>query len=187
MTDMIRTHLNRALVVSAALLLATTVSAAEPSNPVAKAATDKDNKGADKKAEKALDKATDKAADKAADGKGGDKAKVDRSEERAARKLAQHNAQKEKLRGMLKAPMDSAMKQELRRHAERVAKIERVKQVATDAKDNDSVERATKLLAKENARHDKWMEKIAVVAPTPGTPAAPAVDPKADPTKAGAK
>ena len=58
---------------------------------------------------------------------------------------------------MLKGPLDVPVKEELRRHAERVARIERIKAVATDAKDNDAMDRAGKLIGKENARHDKWM------------------------------
>ena len=55
--------------------------------------------------------------------------------------------------------------------------------VATDAKDKDSAERADKLLTKENARHDKWMEKIKAGI-TPVT--TPVVTPTPD-TKGGAK
>jgi len=84
------------------------------------------------------------------------------------------------LSARLKGPADDALKQELRRHAERVARLDRIKAVAADAKDADSGERATKLLAKENARHDKWMEKQTAATP----PAAPVMAPV---TKEGAK
>lgn len=73
----------------------------------------------------------------------------------AERRAKEHDAQRAKLATTMKGPMDDALKQELRRHAERVARIERVKSVATDAKDKDAVDRAGKLLAKENARHEK--------------------------------
>ena len=46
-----------------------------------------------------------------------------------------------------------------------------IKVVATEAKDTDAVDRAGKLLGKENARHDKWMEKHVAVA-APAVPAA---------------
>ncbi len=152
--------MTRGFLVGAALLLASTASAQAP-NAVAHGkdhAADK-AKGADEKTAKPDDKAG----------------------ERAARKAKEHEAQKTQLSATLKTPANDALKEELRRHAERVARIERVKSVATDAKDAESGARATKLLAKENARHDRWMEKY-LATPT-AAPAAPA----ARPTKEGAK
>jgi hypothetical protein len=112
-----------------------------------------DNKGTENKADKPGDKPGDKADDKGkSEGAGGD---------RAARKAKERDALKEKLKGKLKGPMDEAMKQELRRHAERLAKLERIKAVATTEKDTANAEKATSLIAKENARHDKWMDKYA--------------------------
>ena len=61
---------------------------------------------------------------------------------------------KEKLKNQ---PMAQAMKEELSRHAKRVARIMRVKEVAEGEKDADAVTRADKLLQKEQERHDKWM------------------------------
>jgi bacterioferritin (cytochrome b1) len=124
-------------------------------------AADKAGNAADKAGDKA-NKAADKAADKAE--KAGEKAdkaeaKANSAEARADRKAKQHDAQREKLKSMLKGPMDEALKQELRRHAERVAKLERIQSVATTEKDKTSDEKATKLLAKENERHEKWMSK----------------------------
>ena len=49
------------------------------------------------------------------------------------------------------------MKEELQRHAKRVARILRAKEVAQGEKDDDSVTRADKLLQKEQERHDKWI------------------------------
>jgi hypothetical protein len=176
--------MTRGLLVAGAVLLASTASAQAP-NANANANANAQGKGhaADpaKQAGAAGAKADDKpkADDKA---KGGDEkgAKADdKAAERAARKSKEHEAQKAKLRGMLKGPADDALKQELRRHAERVARLERIKTVASDAKDNDTSERANKLLAKENARHDKWMEK-ASASPAAAQPAQPA-------TKEGAK
>lgn len=57
--------------------------------------------------------------------------------------------------------MDQAIKQELRRHAERLARLSRIEQVAQAEKDDASVDKAKALAAKENERHDKWMSKHA--------------------------
>lgn len=181
------------MLIAAASLLATSVYAQNPNAaPQAKAnAADKAEKAGDKaadKAEKAADKAADKmekAGDKAADKmeKAGDKAKS--GEDRAARKAKEHDAQRDKLRSMLKGPMDDAWKQELRRHAERVAKIERIKVIAEGEKDKATVEKATTLLGKENERHDKWMAKHAPQGGTTGVTGATPT-PAAD-TKGGAK
>jgi hypothetical protein len=175
---------------SAALLVASTAFA-EPTNAGAPgkphgsdegrkggagARTDDKDKKADDKDKKADDK--DKKADdkdKKADDK--DKKADDKGKsgsDRAARIAKQHEDQKAKLQSTLKGPMDASVKEELRRHAERVARIERIKAVATDAKDNDAVERSAKLVGKENARHDKWLEKHVGTAGTPAavTPAA---------------
>jgi hypothetical protein len=166
---MIRSTMTRGLLVGAAMLLASIASAqapnanaqgkaADPAKTVAGSKGDEKGKGDEKNA-----KPDDKAG------------------ERAARKAKEHQAQKTELTALLKGPADDALKEELRRHAERVARIERIRSVATDAKDADSGARATKLLAKENGRHDKWMEKHSS-APTTST--APAAQPA---TKEGAK
>ena len=185
-----RAHLNRTLLVSAAMLLASSAFAQSPNaSPQGKAhGADEGKKAAapgaksDEKA-KADDK---KGDDKKGDDKKGDDKKTDKADdkgksgsEHASRVAKQHEDQKAKLQGMLKGPMNAPVKEELRRHAERVARIERIKTVAAEAKDNDAVERAGKLIGKENARHDRWMEKhvaTAAVAPAavvvPTTPAA---------------
>ena len=157
--SMNRKQLHGALLIAAASLLATGAYAEPPTTPPGKATA------ADKPADKAGDKAAD-AKDKIKDkaDKAADKAKdavepAKTADDRAARKAKEHDAQRDKLRGMLKAPMSDALKQELRRHAERVARLERIKSVAQTEKDNDTVEKATKLLAKENDRHDKWVTK----------------------------
>ena|SRR5436190_19326167 len=175
---MMRTNLNRALAFAAVLLLASSAMAQSPNAaPAAKA-------NADKKDDKKADKPEDKG--KSADNKPDDKGKIGDMKpggDRDARKNAEHAAQKAKLGTMLKSPPDEALKQELRRHAERTARLERIKAVATEAKDNDSVEKAKKLLEKENARHEKWMTKVQTATPT----AAPTAAPATPDTKGGAK
>lgn len=159
-----RNHIPGALLLAAASLLATGAYAQNPhASPEGKANAAKEApKAAEKTAADKTDKAaakTDTAADKA-QGKA-DKAegKAKSAEDRAARKAKEHEEQRAKLKAMLKGPPDDALKQELRRHAERIARLDRIKSVATTEKDNDAVERATKLIAKENERHDKWMSK----------------------------
>jgi hypothetical protein len=181
---MIRSTMTRGLLVAAAVLLASTASAEAPNanvNTQGKGQAADPAKRAAAGDEKA--KGDDKARGDTKNAKSDDK-----SADRAVRKAKEHDAERAKLTGMLKAPPDEAMKLELRRHAERVARLDRIKVVATDAKDADAGDRATKLLAKENARHDKWMEKQISAAPA-AQPAAPAmpVTPVTPATKEGAK
>src|SRR5262249_21644537 len=75
--------------------------------------------------------------------------------DRATRQRAQRDAEKAKVIAALKGqPMNDAMKQELRRHAQRIARLERIKQLASDAKDDAATTQVAKLVDKENARHD---------------------------------
>ena len=65
---------------------------------------------------------------------------------------------KKKVEAALKGkPMANAMKEEIKRHARRIARLERAKSVAGEANDTETVGRVDKLIEKENARHDKWM------------------------------
>lgn len=172
-----------ALLVAAASLLANGAyaqnnNAAPPAKANAADKADKAGDKAEKKAEKAADKAEDKAKS------------AERAGDRAARKQKEHDAQRDKLKAMLKGPMDDGMKQELRRHAERLAKLERIKAVATTEKDTATVDKATSLIAKENVRHDKWMEKKAANPAGANTAAptnVPVTNTAAAPAKEGAK
>ncbi len=189
MRPMIHTYLNRGLVLTATLLLASSASA---DTAPGKASANHGGK-ADTKAEAKVEKAEAKVEKTAA----GLADKTDKKEEakpsdRAARRAAQHEAQKEKLRGMLKAPMDEAQKQELRRHAERVAKLERIKALAVESKDKDIAEKAGKLLEKETARHEKFLATAAKVEAKTAAPGAAAAEgkpvaPGAADDKGGAK
>jgi hypothetical protein len=155
---MMRVHLNRAFLICATTLLASSAYGQSPNaNPHAEGkghSADEAKKAGDDKAKVGDDKA--KAGD--------DKSKG--ASDRAARIAKEHGEEKAKLATMLKGPMDSAVKEELRRHAERSARIARIKSLADTAKDTDASDRATKLQAKEDARHDKWMAKHA----SPATP-----------------
>ena len=157
--------------------------AAPPPAP-GKDAKDKDHpgKGADKAADKGADNAA-KGADNAADkGKKGDAAadagatdagaapaddadKKAREAKRAAEKIerkAKSKDDKAALRAKVQAtlkgqPMSHALREEIKRHARRLARLDRAKAVAEDEKDDATVARVSKLVEKENARHDKWM------------------------------
>jgi hypothetical protein len=140
-------------------------AAAAPGTPAAGTAGTAVTTTGDKAKDK-LDDAKNKLGDKKdqAEAKGKDLG------DRASRKAKQLEEKKTKLSAHLKSPMDDSAKQELRRHAERVARLERIKSLAETAKDTDATDRATKLLAKEHARHDKWMDKLGTTAAA--TPAA---------------
>lgn len=80
----------------------------------------------------------------------------------------------------------AALREELRRHARRMARLARVREVADGAKDGDSVARADKLIEREQGRHDRWMGKMgmgetqpATVTPAPAVAPAPSVAPAA--------
>jgi hypothetical protein len=182
----------RALLIAAASLLATGASA-QDSHPQGKGPTagEKVEKAGDK-AEKAGDKAADKvekAADKAAkDLKAGDPTKAKSADDRAARKAKEHDAQRDRLSATWKGPVTDALRQELRTHAERLARLERIKSVADAEKDKDSAEKAAKLVARENERHEKWMTRNAatvggVVPVTTPVPVPAAADEKKEGVK----
>ena len=142
--------------------------AAEPAKKVADPGSKHDPKG-DKLAGKQEDKSgkheekSGKQEDKP--GKGDDTVSaVQRREveeakvkERLQRRKNEQEAERPKVMAALKGqPMSEALRQELTRHARRLARLERVKSVASEAKDDAAVERASKLIAAENARHDKF-------------------------------
>ena len=146
-----RHQLNRALVLAAGILLAAAAAAQSP------------NAAAPAKANAAPQAQTPPGKQKA-----DDKPDTDR----AARVKSQHDAERAKLSAILHAPMDDAMRAELKRHARRVARLERIKALATEAKDTAIADRASKLLDKENARHDKWLTTAAATAQTTQDPKA---------------
>ena len=169
----------RALLVAAATLLSTGAWAQTPhATPPGKAAGEKAEKAAEKageKAEKAGEKA-EKAGDKAAKAAKDSKENIEQSkhktaEDRATRKAKEHDAQREKLAATWKGPVNDSLRHELRRHAERLARLERIKEVAETEKDKDSAEKADKLIAKEKDRHDKWVSKNAALVKPVTTPA----------------
>ncbi|EYF05169.1 hypothetical protein [Chondromyces apiculatus] len=55
-------------------------------------------------------------------------------------------------------PMDEALKQESQRHAERVAKLERIQALAVESGDTAAAARAKTLLDQENARYQSYLD-----------------------------
>jgi hypothetical protein len=77
--------------------------------------------------------------------------------DRLQRRKSQQETEQAKLNLALKGlPMSEAMQQELTRHARRLARLERIKAIAHQAKDDATEQRVTKLIETENARHDKF-------------------------------
>jgi hypothetical protein len=76
--------------------------------------------------------------------------------ERLERWKNQQDLERTKIKAALRGrAMDQAMKQELEHHARRIARLERIKAVAVEAKDTATIERVNKLIELENARHDR--------------------------------
>lgn len=142
-------------------------AAAKTGGAVDKAA-DKTGKAAEKGADavkdaggKAVDKA-EKAVDKADDAKGDLKAdlKIDKE---ATKKKAKEEREvlKGKVQMALKGkPMSAALKEALKRHARRLARLDRIADLARALKDDDTLDRTKKLIEKENDHHNKFMVKF---------------------------
>jgi hypothetical protein len=147
--------------------------AKKPDDPGAQAKKP-DDPGAkpDPKAEKPTEKGEAKAEGKAGrpEGKPADQTvsaaqKTESDEiklkERIQRRKSQQEAEQSKLTSALKGqPMTEAMQQELTRHGRRLARMERIRAVAREAKDAAAEQRVTKLIDLENARHDKFTANV---------------------------
>ena len=101
----------------------------------------------------------------------GDEAKL---KDRVQRKKMQQDMERPKIAAVLRGqPMSEPMKQELERHARRLARLERVKAVATESKDTATADRASKLIETENARHDKFTSTFEATTDKAGAPGTP--------------
>jgi regulator of RNase E activity RraB len=147
--------------------------AAAPAKKAGDPAAKPDDKGdkADKGASKGEDKPGNPGASQAkVDNKAGDNtvSAVDRKEpddaklkDRVLRRRQQQDMERAKIAAVLRGqPMSEAMQQEMSRHARRLARLERIKALAVEAKDSAVVDRVTKLIEKENARHDKFTTRV---------------------------
>lgn len=184
MNAMSRNHLHRAFVTAVAMLIATGVSAWPSVASADKPAVDAKPKteghaglpGKPDEAKKLGTSISTKTDEKASDVKEAAKDAIGtlKGKNDPAAREARRNTQREKLRTSIKGPMTESMKQEVRRHAQRVARIERIKALAIEAKDKEATERADKLLTKENARHDKWVSNAGKETGQPSKAAEPA-------------
>jgi hypothetical protein len=90
---------------------------------------------------------------------------LERIEERRKNRGERGKSEREELRHKLGASLENqAVQQELRRHAEAVARLERIKEIADADGKTDLSARATAVLAKENARHEKRLATLAASA-----------------------
>jgi hypothetical protein len=85
-----------------------------------------------------------------------DKKQKEKAESRKARS---REAKRQALKDAPKLGKDAAVTAEYRKHAERLAKLERAKELATADENSDVVQRIDALIAKENSRHQDWMSK----------------------------
>jgi hypothetical protein len=128
-------------------------------NAADKGKADEKGKG-DEKSDKDKDggAAADAAPADEAEQKAQEAKRKEKKEARKAKAKDERAELKKKVTAALKGqPMAQAMKQELERHARRLARLERVKDLAEEAKDTDAGGRVQKLIDKENGRHGKWM------------------------------
>jgi hypothetical protein len=79
--------------------------------------------------------------------------KLTRSSRARDRRRALQNRLKRLLRG---SPLSANIRAELGLHARRVAHLRRIRLLAAEAKDKDSVLQVDKVLARENQRHERW-------------------------------
>lgn len=89
---------------------------------------------------------------------------------KADREKRRLDSKREALRRFPGYEKNTAARDEFKKHAQRLAKLERAKDVAEAEERPEVVARIDKLIAKEKERHDKWLTKHATVAPQGGTP-----------------
>jgi hypothetical protein len=159
---------------------------------------DKAEEKADKKAAKAEEKAAKKGDDEADPGKGADEGHEppgleQKRKTRDARRKARKEGLKKRWGDTIQMP---EIKAELRRNARRMARLQRIKELATDKENEKLLERVDKLITMETGRHERRMIQLsqqAVAAKTGGAasgapstpPAASAAAPAAAAASAG--
>lgn len=91
-------------------------------------------------------------------------------EHRAKRDERRHQAKKEALGRYPGYAKNPAARDEFKKHARRIARLERAKDVAEAEGRDDLVARIDQLLAKEKERHRRWLEKHGQPAPQGAQP-----------------
>jgi hypothetical protein len=76
-------------------------------------------------------------------------------------------------RGLDGAPVTADVREELRSHARRTARLKRIRYLAAVRNDFDTVERIDKLLARDKARQERWWRARARAAAPPAPSAKP--------------
>jgi hypothetical protein len=83
-----------------------------------------------------------------------------KAKERAdSRKQRSREAKRQALKESPKVRSDAATTAEYRKHAERLAKLERAKELATADQNTDAATKIDKLIAQETQRHQAWLAK----------------------------
>jgi hypothetical protein len=86
-----------------------------------------------------------------------DEQRAERKKQREARRAEARDKAKAKWGDELKKP---PVREELRRHVRRMARLARIKEIATEKKNDARVKKADELMERERARHQKRMEQL---------------------------
>ena len=80
-------------------------------------------------------------------------------DDRAARLARERAEERQRLAAQWRwhGPPNEAFRKEMRTHADRIARLQRIKFIAEAENDRASAIKAAKLIERENARHDRWM------------------------------
>jgi uncharacterized protein YnzC (UPF0291/DUF896 family) len=81
------------------------------------------------------------------------------AEKAESRKARSREAKRQALKDAPNVGKDAAATAEYKKHAERLAKLERAKELATADENNDVVQRVDSLIAQEKQRHQNWLTK----------------------------
>lgn len=130
----------------------------------------------------------DKRATQAAEGENMGRHGVRKAHKRAGRLRASSKARRKFLRKRWGRKLKSKLaRQELTSHARRIAKLKRIRSLAQLAKDHDTAKRATKLLVREQARHQKSMAALPTASAQSLTAPSQTPPPQASPKKPASK
>lgn len=108
-------------------------------------------------------------------------ARADVARARAESRRGEKERIKARMRGHAGHAMPvAALREEMRRHARRMARLSRVREVADSLRnpDADTIARADKLIDREQERHERWMGKHVGAGEAAAAPAAPAAAPQ---------
>jgi hypothetical protein len=84
------------------------------------------------------------------------------------RKNRSRDAKRQALKEFPKLEQDAAATAEYKKHAERLAKLDRAKELASADQNNDTVQKIDALITQENQRHQTWLANHQSTAPGAG-------------------